>query len=123
MKIPIEKLVERLYGECNSGGWWEGRLSSSALSTSLAVFALASVDRQKYSNNVECGLKWLADNVNADGGWGDTVRSPSNLSTTLLARAALGRIGGNAECLVRADAWIAAAAGATRPTVRAWGLK
>ncbi|OGV62231.1 MAG: hypothetical protein A2283_20320 [Lentisphaerae bacterium RIFOXYA12_FULL_48_11] len=84
MKIPIEKLVERLYGECNSGGWWEGRLSSSALSTSLAVFALASVDRQKYSNNVECGLKWLADNVNADGGWGDTPDSVSNMSTTAL---------------------------------------
>ncbi len=84
METPVDMLIERLYGECNSGGWWDGRLSSSALSTSLAVFALASVDRRKYGDHIERGLKWLTDNVNSDGGWGDTPDSVSNISTTVL---------------------------------------
>src|SRR6202042_2897870 len=34
------------------------------------------------------GLRWLADEQNDDGGWGDTDRSISNISTTMLVRAA-----------------------------------
>ena len=34
------------------------------------------------------GLNWLAAHQNADGGWGDTVKSFSNISTTMLCRAA-----------------------------------
>jgi squalene-hopene/tetraprenyl-beta-curcumene cyclase len=34
------------------------------------------------------GLAWLAAHQNADGGWGDTVKSLSNISTTMLCRAA-----------------------------------
>ena len=33
------------------------------------------------------GLAWLADHQNEDGGWGDTVKSLSNISTTMLAHA------------------------------------
>ena len=33
------------------------------------------------------GLAWLASHQNDDGGWGDTVKSFSNISTTFLARA------------------------------------
>lgn len=36
---------------------------------------------------VDGGLKWLAGNQNDDGGWGDTVKSFSNISTTMLAHA------------------------------------
>src|SRR5207244_7191576 len=42
------------------------------------------------------GLSWLAAHLNADGGWGDTVNSVSNISTTMLARAAF-HIGGVVE--------------------------
>src|SRR5690606_8270567 len=35
------------------------------------------------------GIRYLADHQNADGGWGDTDRSVSNISTTMLVRAAL----------------------------------
>ena len=35
-------------------------------------------------------MAWLATHANADGGWGDTVCSLSNLSTTTLAWAAFG---------------------------------
>src|SRR5690606_15504795 len=36
---------------------------------------------------IESGLAWLAAHQNDDGGWGDTTRSFSNISTTMLARA------------------------------------
>ena len=35
------------------------------------------------------GLKWLAEHQNNDGGWGDTVLSISNISTSMLANAVL----------------------------------
>ncbi len=36
---------------------------------------------------VDGGLEWLASHQNDDGGWGDTVKSLSNISTTMLAHA------------------------------------
>jgi squalene-hopene/tetraprenyl-beta-curcumene cyclase len=36
---------------------------------------------------IDRGLAWLAGHQNGDGGWGDTVQSFSNISTTFLARA------------------------------------
>ena len=63
---------------------WEGCLSSSALSTATAVTALAIFDRDKYRLQILNGLSWLSANINDDGGWGDTVKSLSNLPTTLL---------------------------------------
>ena len=59
-------------------GHWEGRLSSSALSTATALGALAFVGHQSSAPHertrelVERGLQWLADHVNDDGGWGMT---------------------------------------------------
>jgi len=75
------------------GGYWEGRLSSSALATATAVTALASVDRRAHARLITEGLAWLARNRNADGGWGDTVLSNSNLPTTLLAWSAFAAAG------------------------------
>ncbi|MBI3862768.1 MAG: squalene--hopene cyclase [Planctomycetia bacterium] len=34
------------------------------------------------------GIEWLAGRQNSDGGWGDTTRSVSNISTTMLCHAA-----------------------------------
>ena len=36
---------------------------------------------------IEGGLNWLAQHQNDDGGWGDTLKSLSNISTTMLAHA------------------------------------
>ncbi|HUG92712.1 MAG TPA: prenyltransferase/squalene oxidase repeat-containing protein, partial [Planctomycetaceae bacterium] len=36
---------------------------------------------------ITAGLRWLAEHQNPDGGWGDTTKSLSNISTTMLARA------------------------------------
>ena len=98
MTVPIENdalqtaiaaLRKRLLAARNPQGFWEGHLSSSALSTATAVFALATVDGEKHRSLIEHGLRWLCDRQNTDGGWGDTVQSPSNLSTTLLCYCAL----------------------------------
>jgi squalene-hopene/tetraprenyl-beta-curcumene cyclase len=87
---------ERLLSERAAGGHWAGELSSSALSTATATWALAMADREKapekvpgtFSALARRGLDWLAANQNEDGGWGDTVLSTSNISTTALAWAA-----------------------------------
>lgn len=74
-------------------GWWEGELSPSAVSTAIAASALSIVNNKEYGDIVSSALEWLAADQNGDGGWGDTPDSPSNLTATVLARAAfqLGR--------------------------------
>jgi squalene-hopene/tetraprenyl-beta-curcumene cyclase len=60
------------------------------------------------------GAAWLARHQNADGGWGDTLDSPSNISTTVLGWAALHAIEGDQVTVAaraRADAWVDRAAG------------
>lgn len=76
-----------LLNEQTDRGYWLGELSSSALSTATAVAAL-HLSPFPDASLVSGGLKWLAEHQNADGGWGDTVRSHSNISTTMLCRAA-----------------------------------
>jgi len=79
-----QKLDDHIISLRNEKGSWDGQLSSSALSTAVAVFALWKYDKRKYDFQINQGLNWLASNVNLDGGWGDTIRNKSNLSTTLL---------------------------------------
>ena len=99
---------------------WEGHLSSSALATATAVTALALHARAREgapddAARVGRGLQWLAAHQNADGGWGDTTSSRSNISTTLLAWSALAFAPRNdaaaREAVRRAEAWITGAAG------------
>jgi squalene-hopene/tetraprenyl-beta-curcumene cyclase len=111
---------ERLLGELTPDGHWIGRLSSSALSTATAIVALASHGRAVGPTAgdrdlARAGVRWLLENQNADGGWGDTADSPSNISTTALAWAAFAyaqelgvpaKAGGQ-----RAERWIAGRAG------------
>jgi squalene-hopene/tetraprenyl-beta-curcumene cyclase len=80
-----------------SQGWWEGRLSTSALSTATAVMALLKaaecspddVRRGRWKSLIERGVRWLASHQNSNGGWGDTVLSISNISTTMLVHGTL----------------------------------
>ncbi|HWB08040.1 MAG TPA: prenyltransferase/squalene oxidase repeat-containing protein [Pirellulales bacterium] len=114
---------ELLLGHRNGAGHWEGQLSSSALSTATAVSALALVRRQlerddsaaareqqeRIGRLIFGGLDWLVQRQNADGGWGDTDRSSSNIATTMLVRAAfqLTCVPANrADLLSRADLFI-----------------
>ena len=82
--------TERLLSERNSDGWWTGELSQSALSTATAVMALElarRADIEPYDDLIAGGLNWLANHQNSDGGWGDTVLSRSNISTSMLVHA------------------------------------
>ena len=95
-----------------SGGW-TGRLSSSALSTATAVRALASVDPQGNEQLISAGRKWLIANVNADGAWGDTPQSMSNLPTTLLVWSALA--GEASDVIDAAEKWLTDRIGSLEP--------
>src|SRR5205823_3426115 len=62
------------------------------------------------------GLAWLSKHQNPDGGWGDTVKSLSNISTTMLCRATFhiaSAADHHADCLDRADAYIEKHSGKT----------
>ena len=115
----LVELKAELFRRQEVDGCWRGRLSGSALSTAVGLFALAQVDSDKYRNIIRAGSLWLRDNVNEDGGWGDTVVSKSNLSTTLLVWAALGFIGGGKtdfKVIVKcAESWIEGRIGGLKP--------
>ena len=111
-----------LLAERNADGHWEGELSSSALSTAVAVAALQHIQTatgNDYSSYIQGGLQWLADHANADGGWGDTTKSLSNISTTTLCWATLHAVPGAAEQYVdtieAAEQWLTTAAGGATP--------
>ncbi len=91
---------EALLCERNEAGTWVGELSTSALSTATATLALhlysvsghAGERAEEIERLVESGRNWLVEQQNADGGWGDTALSFSNISTTMLAHATLAAV-------------------------------
>jgi len=110
----LKALKERLMQARLPEGCWQGRLSDSALSTATAVFALSVVDKAKYNLLIRRGLDWLIENQNCDGGWGDTVVSLSNISTTMLCWSALAIAGRFSRCdraVAKAESWLVDFAG------------
>lgn len=117
----VETAVETLLAARNSDGYWTGELSSSALSTATAITALSIVQRESgiaLQSAIDHGLRWLAAHANEDGGWGDTLLSLSNLSTTTLAWAAFGAVPGADEAyrptVAAAEKWLLAQTGSLR---------
>lgn len=108
----LHSVRQLLLDRRNPSGWWTGRLSTSALSTATAVMAqlLASqqtsstADRSRLQRRVVGGLAWLASHRNTDGGWGDTVLSFSNISTTMLVHATFSAVNAQQPALF-ADSW------------------
>ena len=82
-------LTSQLIGEQNNDGFWTGKLASSALSTAVALVVLKLGNASTNDNRIASGLHWLHDNVNEDGGYGDTPESASNVSSSLLCYASL----------------------------------
>lgn len=108
-----------LLSERNSQGHWEGELSTSALSTATALVALGSVDEAFYQQQIDRAIAWLVLNQNEDGGWGDTTKSFSNISTTLLCWSAVTRFGREVDLivLVKASNWIRSYVGSLSPAL------
>ena len=84
---------DALLAERVPAGHWVGELSTSALSTATAVMALHIANPFAHRDLIDGGMRWLAEHQNPDGGWGDTTKSISNISTTMLVRAAFALTG------------------------------
>lgn len=85
--------IQRLMKNRSEDGMWRGSLSSSAISTAVSVFALQRVDAEKYRAQIDAGVNWLRQTMKADGSWGDSVESPSNMTATLLTYVSLYAVG------------------------------
>ena len=123
LKAALQTARAALLAERNAEGHWTGELSSSALATATAVVALQQVQTQTgddHSHYIKDGLNWLVAHANTDGGWGDTTKSISNISTTTLCWAAFPKAFEEYSATVAAaDAWLTKAAGGTSPEMLA----
>lgn len=98
MNTALKNAREKLLAELTLAGRWEGELSSSALATAVASFALKLAGKTELA---ERGFQWLRNHRNAAGGWGDSPESPSNFTTTLLCRCVLDEETGSPQEIVR----------------------
>ncbi len=122
IKDTIEQTITNtqsyLWQQRHESSFWTGTPSSSALATATAVFALGSVNRRTYHNLIEGGLHWLKDHQNADGGWGDTAKSQSNLNATLLCLSSFSVSDGSFtynKAMAKAEAWVERHVGSRAP--------
>ena len=121
LERAYQSALAALLVERHPDGYWIGELSTSALSTAVAVSALALVQKAtavygSFTPLIENGVSWLVAHQNADGGWGDTVKSFSNISTTMLCRATFhltATADRYADVLGKTDAWLAERYGKT----------
>ncbi len=123
LRHTLARATRKLLDSRVPAGHWEGELSSSALSTATAVLALALLLREGEGrldpslaatcrNLTAKGRDWLVENQNPDGGFGDTVGSPGNLSTTALGWGALTAADGGCDQTLNATrAWLTARTG------------
>ena len=100
-------LRDRLLNRRTIDGHWTGKLSASALSTATAISALSfylqtdaadAKQRSTIEQQIDAGLAWLQQQQNSDGGFGDTTKSYSNISTTMLVVAAIHAAGRADTC-------------------------
>ena len=122
LQKTIENTQTELLCQMHVNGYFPGRLCSSALSTATAAVALYCADKNTHKDLIENGLNWLKNNQNPDGAWGDTIKSKSNLSTTLLCYSALG-LGPHKTACARAENWIKEQVGSLEPKALAQALE
>ena len=96
----FSELSRLLLQKRNASGYWEGRLSSSALGVAVAITALHFHDAAGNASEISSGISWLESNLNADGGFGDSPESFSNVSTSLLCYSAVKACDGGENLLL-----------------------
>lgn len=111
----LDQLRRELLDARTESGHWVGELAASALSTATAASALSAVllnrdpdqwrsqakgndvfDESSLRSMIRQAMHYLAGQQNADGGFGDTDRSHSNIATSYLVLSAstlAGKIG------------------------------
>ncbi|MDR0845542.1 MAG: squalene--hopene cyclase [Tannerella sp.] len=89
----IDVLSKQLKDKRTAGGIWRGKLSSSAISTSVSIFALYMIDKELYAAQIQGGAQWLCEAMRSDGSWGDSHESKPNMTATLLSYASLFALG------------------------------
>ncbi len=109
IRSAYDKAKQLLLDQCVSingqSAHWYGELSTSALSTATAMMALLQVVKAgrsardfeinaDFEQLIGGGARWLVEHQNQDGGWGDTTKSMSNISTTMLCHAVLSMVSG-----------------------------
>ncbi len=123
IQVDLEQLAaahsiarRQLLAQRHSPSHWTCQLASSPLCTATAISALVLAERHvddsppddsmlqnswlsgvmirsELNELVSKSLRWLAEHQNADGGWGDTDRSRSNIAATMLVQAAFNLTG------------------------------
>jgi squalene-hopene/tetraprenyl-beta-curcumene cyclase len=125
LEAAYQTALAALLAERTAEGHWVGELSTSALSTATAVTALSLVQKHtqpgRFDSLISRGVAWLIEHQNADGGWGDTVKSISNISTSMLVRAVL-ESAGEAKALARLEEYLNQHCGKT-PAERAEAIR
>lgn len=127
VRQAFHRVRDELLAKRSEEKHWVGELSSSPLSTATAIAALAVADKAlspnepRYRELVQRGLDWMIRHANEDGGWGDTDRSFSNISTTVLCWAALALASPEDEAaqtaVARAEGWLTNQAGGISPEI------
>ncbi|MCW8129421.1 MAG: squalene--hopene cyclase [Planctomycetota bacterium] len=82
LHTALARAREALNAARHPDGYWEGRLASSPLATAVCLCALA--DEKDAKIDAASAAAYLRKTQNADGGWGDTEISKSNIAATLL---------------------------------------
>lgn len=124
-KATLRVLQTRLRSSFDPRRPWTGHLSDSAVATSVAAVALNLVDARAHHASIERGVSWLVATQRAEGGWGDSPESPSNLAATLLAWCALGQTPAGqdvTDATCRARAWLTTHLGSLTPRAIADGI-
>src|SRR5437879_3189040 len=65
----FDRALEALLDLQQAQTHWVGTLSSSALSTSMALVALQLVESVQYAEPIRLGRSWLFSTQAVDGGW------------------------------------------------------
>ena len=55
----IDEATRLLLTKRTQGGIWRGQLSSSAISTAVAICALRQIDANRYAETIRRGAEWL----------------------------------------------------------------